>query len=352
MKLLYYITSHGYGHAVRTVAICNQLSPSTELIIRTQVPKVFFLEELTRPFTYAPASFDCGCIQSDGVSVDIQKTVETYSAIAKQNETLIDHEILWCKEHGIDCIASDITPFAFDVAYKAGIRSIATTNFTWHTIYHEYVSKYPEFGAVVDTIEKQYKKANVLCAMYPSNSMPYFKQIQPVGVVGRQGTNIRDTLQKMYGFSRDKKIALIYTGNFGMDSMDWHKLAGFTDWEFFGLYPIPGNPKNYHIIQKQKTRYLDLVALADVMISKLGYGICADSFLNALPIIYLPRDNFSEFPVLEAAIKKWEHGYYLSAKDYYELRWEEMLDVVGKREKPLRMENTGAGECARVIENL
>ena len=87
------------------------------------------------------------------------------------------------------------------------------------------------------------------------------------------------------------------------------------------------------------------------MISKLGYGTCADCFLNAPPIIYLPRHDFMEFPVLEAAIKKWGHGYYLSTKEYYGLHWKEMLDAVGNREKPLPMKNTGADECAREIEN-
>jgi len=352
LKLLYYITSHGYGHAVRSVAICNALSAEVSVVLRTTVPIQFFKEEMHRPFLYEPASFDCGCIQRDGVNVDVIKTLETYGAIAEKNRTLLHGEVAWCQSNGIDLIASDITPFAFDVAHSAGIPAIGITNFTWHTIYKEYTAAHPWFAPYLDEIEKQYARADRFVALQPANDMPYAQNVVHAGIVGRIGADVRDRLYVRFGINKNNKIGLIYTGNFGMDSMDWKRLVQFDTWEFVGLYPLPGSPANYHCISKDLFRYQDCVASADIMVSKLGYGVCADCFANGLPIMYLPRDGFAEFPVLRDAVTKWGHGYYLSTNAYCGLHWHNALHAVAQSGKPQPMPATGASDAARIIEEL
>ena len=85
MKILYYLTAHGYGHAVRTAAICNELSENVRLIFRTTLPETFFREEVKRPFEIFPAQFDCGCIQRDSVTVEKKETLLAYLRLAEQN---------------------------------------------------------------------------------------------------------------------------------------------------------------------------------------------------------------------------------------------------------------------------
>ncbi len=352
MKLLYYITSHGYGHAARTAAICNLLSPGTDIVFRTTVPRQFFDEEVHRPFTYAPAEFDCGCFQTDGVTVDVGRTLDSYRAIADRNGTLLDKEAAWCVENRFSVIASDIVPFAFDAARAAGIPSVAATNFTWHTIYEEYASGRPDFAPYLDTIGTQYAMAGLLLSMFPANQMPYFENKIDTGPVGRVGANVRARLIGENNIPPTKKIGMIYTGNFGMNDMPWKDLERFTDWEFFGLYALPGPPANYHRLDKKEFRYQDCIASADVMISKLGYGTCAECFLGGLPIVYLPRDNFAEFPVLHRAVSEWGHGYMLSKEDFYGLEWGSALRLVEKRENPPGLLSGGALRCAREIEKL
>jgi hypothetical protein len=350
MKLLYYITSHGYGHAARAAAICNHLSPGTGLIIRTTVPRKFFEEEVNRPFCYEPAEFDCGCIQANGVTVDTAATLAAYMAIADKNAANLDKEASWCADRGVDVIASDIVPFAFEVAARAGIRSVAVTNFTWYTIYSEYTSAHPVFVPYLEKIMEQYAMADLLLSMFPANDMPYFSRKIDTGPVGRIGSNIRRRLATENNVGPDKKIGLIYTGNFGMDDVRWTGLEKFDGWEFFGLYPLPSSPRNYHRIPKYSYAYQDCVASADVMVSKLGYGTCAECLINGLPIVYCPRDHFAEFPVLHRAMAEWGHGYLLSNEDFRSLAWDSAITLAGKRAKPAAMLSTGAHQCAREIE--
>jgi hypothetical protein len=352
MKIAYYITSHGYGHALRSSVICNKFSAGVELVFRTGIPEVFFKKEVLRPFSYQPAQFDCGCIQTDGVVVDVKKTVETYSKIAHKNEALLSQEVQWCVDHNIDGIVGDITPFAFEVAHAAGIPSVAVTNFTWWDIYEEYCTAYPDFTPHVDKIKSQYSRATLLLEMTPPMPLEYFKKRKRVLPVGRQGCDIRETLRLHYSIPKNKLLGLIYTGTFGMDAVHWKNLEQFKNWEFLGLYPLPGTPLNFHVISPLDFRYQDCIASVDCMISKIGYGVYAECILNGTPLMYLPREGFAEYPVLEKAIIEWGSGYCLRHDDFYTLDWDHALQSISRFGRPRPFASNGADICASEIEKI
>ncbi|HEX2955228.1 MAG TPA: hypothetical protein VHO70_00245, partial [Chitinispirillaceae bacterium] len=293
MHILYYITGHGYGHAVRSTVIANNLPLSVDVTFRTALPESFFKDEMHRPFFWSEGSFDCGCLQIDGVTVDIPGTLHKYKQIADNNRSMLDQEVTWCKKNNISCILGDITPFAFDIARKAGIPSVALSNFTWYDIYREYVSKDTTFIPYLNEIREQYNKADLFLAMHPSNPLEYLKNRKDTGIIGRKGKSIRDQIAKKFGFSIDKKIGLIYIGCYGLKSIQWERLALLKDWEFLSLYDVEQRPQNFHLIEKKWFCYQDLTASADVVISKPGYGVVSECFLNGTPLLYIPRMDFA-----------------------------------------------------------
>jgi hypothetical protein len=352
LKILYYITPHGYGHAVRSCAIVNEFSPGVQILFRTLIPRKFFEEEIGRPFGYFPGKFDCGCIQSDSVTVNKRETLDSYMKLAGENAGKLGKEAKWVRAQGVDGIVSDITPFAFEVARGAGLPSIAVTNFSWYDIYEPYAREYPAFQPYLLEIRRQYEMADLLLELIPSTGMSYFRNRVKVPLVGGRGHNVCGRLMDHLGLEKGKHLALIYVGEFGMDSVLWRNLEKFKDWDFIGIYPVPGEPANYHLVSKNDFRYLDLVASVDVMISKIGYGIFSQSLIHGTPLIYLPRDDFAEFPVLEQGMVEWGHGYRLSRDEYCALRWEGVLREVVTRERPVPRNSNGAKICAREIEKI
>jgi hypothetical protein len=352
MKIAYYITSHGYGHALRSSVICNKFSPDVEVIFRTKVPEAFFRQEVVRPFSYAPAEFDCGCVQTDGVTVDVGRTVATYCERADKNAKILPDEVQWCRENNIDGIVGDITPFAFEIAHVAGIPSVAVTNFTWWDIYEEYCAAFPNFTPYVEKIRRQYGLSDMLLALMAPLPMKYFKKRKPITPVGRVGKNIRGRIVSEYSVGKSKRLALVYTGNFGMNAIDWKKLERFKDWEFLGLYPLPGAPSNYHVVSKPAFRYQDCIASVDLMVSKIGYGVYAECLLNGTPLLYLPREGFAEYPVLDRSIVGWGGGLCLSKDDFYGLDWALALHKISSLNRPSPVESNGAEVCAREIEQI
>ena len=352
MKILCYLTAHGYGHAVRTSTICNELSRNVRLIFRTTIPENFFREEVKRPFEYLPGQFDCGCIQSDSVTVDKKETLQTYMTLAEQNIARLEEEVRFCREQRIDGIVSDITPLAFEVARKAGLPSVAVANFTWFDIYAPYMWEFPSFAPFLEKIRRQYQMADLLLELMPSMGMPYFANRVRIPPVAKQGRNKSGRLKEHLGLEKDLRIALIYVGELGMEEIRWGDLGKVRGWHFLGIYPLPGASANYHLMDKKTFPYEDLVASAELMVTKIGYGVVSQALINGTPLIYLPREDFAEFPVLEKAIQKWGHGYRLSKEDYCTLKWERVLEEVSKRERPKPVPSEGGRICARKIENL
>jgi hypothetical protein len=352
MRILYYLTAHGYGHAVRAGAICREFSSGVQVLFRTLIPRKFFQEEIKSPFGYFPDRFDCGCIQSDSVTVDRQETLRTYTRLAEQNQARLEKEANWVLETGVDGIVSDIVPFAFEVAGEAGLPSVAVSNFTWYDIYETYVLDYPAFQPYLQKIRRQYEMAVQLLELMPSTGMPYFRNRMKVHLVGGVGRPVRDQLRGHLGLDKNKHLALIYVGEFGMEGISWKNLSRFDDWDFLGIYPLPTSPANYHLVKKEDFAYLDLVASVDVMVSKIGYGTFSQSLMHGTPLIYLPRNGFAEFPVLEKAMVEWGHGYRLEQEVYRALRWEEALRRVISRTRPEPKISEGARICAREIERV
>ncbi len=231
--LCYYITGHGFGHAIRTTQILKALPPDLPLILKTTAPERLFREELPgRAFEYVPAEYDCGCLQSDSVTVLPRETLARYGEIARQNAARLPDEIAFLQERGVRCVASDIPAFPLYAAQQAGIPGVAVANFTWHDIYSEYVET-AEDAALLAQMASEYAAATVACIT--PLSVPtvgdVFPHVERVPLVARRGSSVRAALMSALDIPPDKHLALLYLGGWGLD-IHWPALEQWPDWVF------------------------------------------------------------------------------------------------------------------------
>ncbi len=349
LHLAYFITGHGYGHAIRSATIMNAFHPDTTVTIISSVQDSFFSRELSRPYTLLPHTLDCGCLQSDFVTVDQQRTLAMYAAIAAENERNIPQIARWCMANRVDGIISDIVPCAFEIALAAGIPSVAITNFTWYDIYTEYVAGYPDFKRHLRTILQQYRLAGRVLKLSPAMPMSYFETTEDVGLIGRKGKERKKELLDSFGLEYGKKTAVIYIGEFGLHNTEWKRLADFNEWEFFGLQSVEDAPGNYHVFDPVRYSYPDMIASADCIFGKLGYGLVAEAMINATPVVYLPRDHFAEFQYLEKALLEWGGGIRIPEEQFSALDWHRALTDAASLQ-PTEQPSAGAATCARLLE--
>lgn len=354
MALCYYITGHGFGHAIRTTQIIKSLPPGLPLILKTTAPERLFREELPgRDFAYVPAEYDCGCLQSDSVTVLRRETLTRYGEIARDNAARLPDEVAFLRECGVHCVASDIASFPLLAAREAGVPSVAVANFTWHDIYSEYVETASD-AALLRQMAQEYAAATAACLtpLCVPTVGDVFPRVERVPLVARRGQPMRDALTKVLGISRDKHLALLYLGNWGLD-IHWPALEQWTDWVFLldrALSPPVGNVRAF---DARRWGYADIASSVDAVVSKAGYGTLTECIANSVPLLYLPRHGFREHEALVVGMNAWGGGIEISEAAFFAGEWGTALrSALAARPDPSIFPTNGADVVANKLAEL
>ena len=119
MKLAFYISGHGYGHAVRDIEVIKSLlkiAADAEIHVRTTAPRWLFEPLLSARVIYHERELDFGVKQKNSFSADKKATFAGYAELIERKKILIEEEVNFLQSLRPDIILSDITPFAFDAA--------------------------------------------------------------------------------------------------------------------------------------------------------------------------------------------------------------------------------------------
>ena len=326
--LCYYITGHGFGHAIRATQVLKALPPDLPLILKTTAPERLFREEFPgREFEYVAAEYDCGCLQSDSVTVLRRETLTRYGEITRRNTARLPEEIAFLRQHGVRCVASDVPAFPLHAAHEAGIPGVAVANFTWHDIYSEYVET-PEDAALLAQMASEYAAATLACItpLCVPTVADVFPNVVRVPLVARRGKSRRETLRSALDIPLDKHLALVYLGNWGLD-IHWKTLEQWTDWVFLVDQPLETPIANVRTFDSRRWHYADVAASVDTVISKAGYGTLTECIANSVPLIYLPRHGFAEHEALVLGMKEWGGGVEISETAFFAGEWAEALQT-------------------------
>ena len=75
-------------------------------------------------------------------------------------------------------------------------------------------------------------------------------------------------------------------------------------------------------------RYEDLVAAADVVVSKPGYGIVSECAANGTALLYTSRGPFAEYDVMLAEMPRMLRCRYLAPEDLVAGDWKEAIEAL------------------------
>ena len=99
--------------------------------------------------------------------------------------------------------------------------------------------------------------------------------------------------------------------------------------------------------------YPDLVAAADVVLSKPGYGIISECVANGTPLLYTSRGRFAEYDVFVAEMPRVLRCRHLDRADFLAGRWREAVDALLAQPSPPEVARVdGAQVAADEIEGL
>ena len=243
-NILFYITGHGFGHAIPMIEVMNKLKylyPEVNFYINTTVPQWLFKQCLSAEFEYIYCYNDVGVIQKDYFSVNKIETVKKYAGLIKQKKNFLHQQINFTKKNNIKVIVGNIPPVAFDISNKTSIPGIAIGNFSWDWIYEPYIKECPEYQYVLDEIRESYSKCNLLLRVPFHGDMSIFPVIEDIPLIARKSNANREEIISTIKLNnpKNKKIILISLGGLDFELNFVKKIKMLRN--YFFIYPGKNN---------------------------------------------------------------------------------------------------------------
>jgi L-arabinokinase len=310
------------------------------------------------PHTLVAGPCDAGIVQSSSLEHDDVATVDGAIAFQATYDDRVADEARMIREAGVRLIVGDIPPLAFSAAAAAGVPALAIANFTWDWIYETHPGFTERAGDVLQAIQAAYRHAQLALELPFSGGFDVFDRVQPIPLVARRPTQSRVATRNHFGLPARGRVVLLSFGGYGLPALDPDAIDCGSGWTIVTTdRTSAGNPMAQHAVLITEDalagpfRYEDLVAAADVVMTKPGYGIIAECIAAETAIVYTSRGAFREYDVLVAAMPRVLRCGFISHRDLFAGRWKEALDAVLQApDPPEHPAVNGAEVAAQTIE--
>ena len=309
-SILYYITGHGYGHAVRSSQVIGSLkktSPDLKIYVRTTAPEWLFLN---RAFLSRQA-IDVGIVQKDSLEMDLDGTLRACQSLHNSVPRLIEQETNFVREHQIRLILGDIPPLCFEIAMRASVDSVAIANFTWSEIYRAYIKNCPGFKPLIEEMEGFYRNATLALTLPYPCGMDVFPRQEPIPWVARTSPLTKQEARKSFRLPQSATLVLLSFGGLGLERFPWSNLKEMSEFFFVTTGKSKQEINNVRFLPEAQRKYEDLVRAVDVVVTKPGYGIVADVISHQVRVLYTNRGEFIEYPHLTRALNEYATAEFI-----------------------------------------
>ncbi len=352
-KVAYYITPHGFGHAVRaleTIRRLTDLDPGSKPIIISDIPYALVEQNVGRPIPMRRVRLDIGLCQFDSIRFDLEKTLLALEKLLSEAGAIIEREKQFLLSRNVRLVVSDIPFLPFDAARECGLKSIGIGNFTWDWIYRDYAGSDPRWNEIISRIKDSYGTGSLFLRLPMHGDCSVFPKIEDVSLVARKSSRSRNEIRSLLGLSVEEKMVLVSFSSLEIDEAALARLKKISGITFFykspTKFPLPGARS----IDGTEISYVDAVAAADAVITKPGYGIVSDCLAHGTPIIYTDRGPFPEYEILVETIRRELTCVYIDRVDFLAGNWHEAIrKILALPRKQPAIKMDGADQCARKI---
>jgi hypothetical protein len=334
-RVAFYITGHGFGHATRMGAVATTLAaqvPDLCLTVVSSIPQ--WLVELSFPpgTTLRARALDVGVVQHDSIRLDQAATLQAYGRLLEVLPGIVREEAEHLRHDAVELVVADIPPAAFPIARAAGVPGVGISNFTWDWIYTPYVRAQPAFAHLVDRIREAYAEGDCLLRLPFHGPCDAFRRIRDIPLIARPARHSRDEARAILGLDASRPVVLLSFGGFEIRGIDLERVERLDDYLFLSTQPPPRPLGNLQVVRLANgLRYPDLVALADAVITKPGYGIVSECLVNRTRMLYTSRGEFAEYGPLVAGLERFAVSAFLSNDDLLAGNWRSGLEALLRR---------------------
>ena len=320
MRIAFYTSGHGFGHAARDVEVIRALigrRADLRIDVRTAVRPALFDPVVGDRVALHAIETDTGLTQIDSLRIDEEASARDAARFYATFDERADREAAALQETRADLVVGDIPPLAFEAAGRAGIPSIALGNFTWDWIYAAYDAFAHAAPQVIPLIARAYARATrALRLPLHGGFAPMAAVTIDIPLIARVSTRDRAETRRAAGVDGDRPVVLPSFGAYGAAL----PLGAVRASRRLTVLDPDRVPDGY--------RYQDLVAAADVVVSKPGYGIVSECVANGTALLYTSRGRFAEYDLFVAEMPRLLRCRFLSQDDLFAGRWADAVEAL------------------------
>lgn len=330
LRIAYFITPHGYGHAARAAAVIEsirELNPNATFDLFTSVPVWFFDMSLRGGFNYHELKSDIGLIQTTSMSEDLPETVRQLSLFLPFRQELIQTLAVEVSRLNCEIVICDIAPLGIAVAKEIGLPSVLIENFTWDWIYQGYLAEEPRFTPFIKHLNQSFQAATWHIRTEPACTLEPPADLL-TNVVSRKPRRSRNEIRDLLGVKTEAKMVMITMGGILTEFPFMRKLEEAPD----KLFLIPGGSTNYEkrgslvlLPHHSDLYHPDLVGASDAVIGKLGYSTLAETYAAGIPFAYVARAKFREGAPMGVFAQQVMGAVELAERSFFEGKWIDLI---------------------------
>ncbi len=310
-RLLFAVSAHGLGHLGQAAPVCNALlaaRPGLALTIWSALPRSTLQQRINAPFVHIQTPCDIGFVMHDALRVDVTASWHRYREREAQWVEYLASACALVRQARPDLIVSDVGELPLAAGQALDIPTIAMSSLNWADLARSYFADLPDSAPVLDRLDQIYATTTLGLRLTPGMPMHGQREIvlPPVGALSALSRARMDPLLIPHLPYPDKPRVLIGMG--GIEThLPWESWPAQSAHNLLITHqttlPANGDPArgivNTDTLRKQHGwNFCDLLAGADAVICKPGYGTFVEAALVGIPALYVRRSDWPEQPVL------------------------------------------------------
>lgn len=331
LRIAYYVTSHGFGHAARAAAIMAALlrrRGDIHFDILSTTPPWFFRDSIPddTKFTCHHRITDVGMVQKNPLEEDLEASLDRLGRFYPLDPSLVASQSAKLARWGTRLVICDIAPLGLAAAKGAGIPSVLVENFTWDWIYDGYRVNEAGLGRFSDYLHGLLQLADhhiqtePICHRTPSHLIT-----PPVSRLPRTPAH---AIRSRLGIDGDTRMVMVTMGG---TKADYRFLDRWLIPEGFRLV-IPGaaetiTARGRLLLLPNHSRFYhpDLIHASDAVIGKVGYSTISEVYHAGTRFGYITRPAFRESGPLVTYIREMMPAMPIAGQDFHRGLWIQRL---------------------------
>lgn len=354
-----FVTSHGFGHATRVVAVLRALAqkdPGLTVQLFSTLPNWFWTENLCPDVAFYSHQLetDVGLVQKSPFEHDLGQTIVRLERFLAFDEPALGNtrKNLWKAK--TDLILCDISPLGLLLGKDLGIPTVLVENFTWDWIYEAYLDEEPRFAPFIERLCELSDFADLRI-----QTEPICERIENCPLVAPIFREFREPAARILdrlGLRSNSRYLLVTTGGIPQDFSFLDKLKGRPDLHFVitGNFPRFERTENLLLLpHRSGFHFPDLVRASCGVVGKVGYGTVAETLGAQVPLFAVYRDNFRESKPVKNFVDQAIPSLEASETDFLDGAWIDRIDEFLSLPKVCGENRTnGAKEASDLIKSI